>query len=116
MSGGGTCSPILDFKSLYSLLSDQYKIVVVEKAVYGFSEDSNVSRKIDTILYETREALSLAGISGPYVLCPHSMSGIEGIYWASKYPDEVTAIIGLDMAVPQGDGCPLVRYQYLLFT
>ena len=23
MSGGGTCSPILDFKSLYSLLSDQ---------------------------------------------------------------------------------------------
>ena len=29
MSGGGTCSPILDFKSLYSLLSDQYQIVVV---------------------------------------------------------------------------------------
>ncbi len=27
MSGGGTCSPILDFKSLYSLLSDEYKIV-----------------------------------------------------------------------------------------
>ena len=23
MSGGGTCSPILDFKSLYSLLSDE---------------------------------------------------------------------------------------------
>lgn len=31
MSGGGTCSTILDFKSLYSLLSDDYKIVVVEK-------------------------------------------------------------------------------------
>jgi pimeloyl-ACP methyl ester carboxylesterase len=101
MSGGGTCSPILDFKSLYSLLSDQYKIVVIEKAGYGFSEDSNVSRKIDTILYETREALSLAGISGPYVLCPHSMSGIEALYWARQYPDEVSAIIGLDMAVPE---------------
>ena len=24
MSGGGTCSPILDFKSLYALLSDKY--------------------------------------------------------------------------------------------
>ena len=35
MSGGGTCSPILDFKSLYSLLSDKYKIVVVEKFGYG---------------------------------------------------------------------------------
>ena len=30
MSGGGTCSPILDFKSLYSLLSDKYQIAVVE--------------------------------------------------------------------------------------
>ena len=28
LSGGGTCSPILDFKSLYSVLSDEYQIVV----------------------------------------------------------------------------------------
>lgn len=26
LSGGGTCSPILDFKSLYSMLSDEYKL------------------------------------------------------------------------------------------
>lgn len=38
LSGGGTCSPILDFKSLYSLLSDDYRIVVVEKFGYGFSD------------------------------------------------------------------------------
>lgn len=100
MSGGGTCSPILDFKSLYSLLSDEYKIAVVEKAGYGFSDDCDVPRDIDTVLSETREALALAEIPGPYVLCPHSMSGIEALYWAQQYPDEVTAIIGLDMAVP----------------
>ncbi|MGL6197458.1 MAG: alpha/beta hydrolase [Lachnospiraceae bacterium] len=101
MSGGGTCSPMLDFRSLYSLLTDQYRIVVVEKAGYGFSEVSDVSRDIDTVLYETREALSLAGVSGSFILCPHSMSGIEALYWAQTYPDEVKAIIGLDMAVPQ---------------
>lgn len=28
------------------------------------------------------------------------MSGLEALYWAQKYPDEVSAIIGLDMAVP----------------
>ncbi|SFB02997.1 hypothetical protein [Clostridium frigidicarnis] len=28
------------------------------------------------------------------------MSGIEALYWAQKYPDEVKAIVGLDMAVP----------------
>ena len=29
------------------------------------------------------------------------MSGLEALYWAQKYPDEVTAIVGLDMAVPK---------------
>lgn len=101
MSGGGTCSPILDFKSLYSLLSDDYKIVVVEKFGYGFSDVVDKERNIDSILEDTRTALAKAGIQGPYVLCPHSMSGIEALYWAQKYPDEVEAIIGLDMAVPE---------------
>ena len=100
LSGGGTCSPILDFRSLYSLLSNEYKIVVVEKFGYGFSDDVDENRDIDTILSETRMALEKAGIEGPYVLCPHSMSGLEALYWAQKYPEEVEAIIGLDMAVP----------------
>ena len=101
MSGGGTCSPILDFKSLYSLLSDDYKIVVVEKFGYGFSDVVDKERNIDSILEDTRTALTNAGIEGPYVLCPHSMSGIEALYWAQQYPEEVKAIIGLDMAVPE---------------
>lgn len=100
MSGSGTCSPILDFKSLYSLLSSEYKIVVVEKFGYGFSDIVGEKRDIDTILSEMRMALDKAEIQGPYVLCPHSLSGLEALYWAKKYPDEVKAIVGLDMAVP----------------
>ena len=101
LSGGGTCSPILDFKSLYSLLSDEYRIVVVEKFGYGYSDIVDEDRNIQTILSETRLTLHKAGIDGPYVLCPHSMSGIEALYWAQEYPDEIEAIIGLDMAVPE---------------
>lgn len=101
MSGGGTCSPVLDFKSLYSLLSDEYQIAVVEKFGYGFSDIVDKDRNIDSILEDTRSALTAAGIEAPYILCPHSMSGLEALYWAQKYPDEVTAIVGLDMAVPK---------------
>ena len=36
----------------------------------------------------------------PYVLAAHSMSGLEAIRWAQKYPEEVEAIIGLDPAIP----------------
>ena len=50
LSGSGTCSPILDFKSLYSLLSDDYRIVVVEKFGYGFSDIVDSDRDIDTVL------------------------------------------------------------------
>ncbi|WP_291575933.1 alpha/beta fold hydrolase [Clostridium sp. UBA4548] len=101
MSGGGTSSPILDFKSLFSQLSDDYRIVVIEKLGYGFSDVVDEKRDIDTILNQSRAALTQAGIEGPFILCPHSMSGIEALYWAQKYPEEVSAIIGLDMAVPE---------------
>lgn len=100
LSGGGTCSPILDFKSLYSRLSSEYKIAVVEKFGYDFSDVVDKERSIDSILSDTRAALTAAGVDAPYVLCPHSMSGLETIYWANEYPEEVSAIIGLDMAVP----------------
>lgn len=101
LSGAGTASPILDFKSLYSLLIDDYQIVVIEKFGYGFSDIINDKRSFDTILRQDREALSKAGITGPYILCPHSMSGLEAILWAQTYPDEVEAIVGLDMSMPR---------------
>jgi pimeloyl-ACP methyl ester carboxylesterase len=96
LSGHGTSSPTLDFKPLWSKLSEQHKIVVVEKFGYGFSDISNEDKDLDTILEQTRSALSLLNIEGPYVIVPHSLSGLEAIYWAQKYPLEVKAIIGLD--------------------
>lgn len=100
MSGHGTCSPTIDFKPLWMRVIDKYRIIVVEKAGYGWSETSSSPRDLDTMLEETRKALELSGEKGPYVLVPHSMSGLEAIYWAQTYPHEVTAIIGLDPTVP----------------
>jgi pimeloyl-ACP methyl ester carboxylesterase len=100
LSGSGTTAPALDFKALYRRLSDDYRTVVVERAGYGWSEESGASRDIETVLDETRQALIAAGESPPYVLLPHSMSALEAIHWANGYPDEVAAIIGLDPAVP----------------
>lgn len=101
LAGGGTSAPTIDFKPLWSFLVDEYQIAVVEKAGYGWSAIANVDRDMDTILEETRTALQEAGQSPPYVLAPHSMSGLEAIRWAQLYPDEVEAMIGLDAAVPE---------------
>ncbi|MEX1378335.1 MAG: alpha/beta hydrolase [Eubacteriales bacterium] len=100
LSGSATVAPVYDFKPLYSKLSDSYQIVVIEKAGYGYSDACDIPRDVDTIVDESRQALELAGIMGEYVLLPHSISGLEAIYWAQKYPDEINSIIGLDMALP----------------
>jgi hypothetical protein len=100
MSGSGTCSPVYHFKTLFLRMSDEYQIAVVEKAGYGFSEITNMSRDIDTMLFETRAALKETNINPPYVLVPHSMSAIEAFYWVQCYPDEIKAIIGIDPALP----------------
>ena len=101
LSGAGTASPILDFKDLYDGLSKQYKIVVVERAGYGYSEDTSKSRDVSEVLSETRQALSKAQVSGPYIILSHSMASLETLLWQEKYPSEIKAIIGLDWALPE---------------
>ena len=101
MSGGATPAPVYDFMPLYSLFSDEYRIIVIERAGYGYSDIADNDRDIGIILEETRGALQAAGESGPFVLFPHSMSGLEALYWSGKYPGEVAAIIGLDMGFPE---------------
>ena len=80
LAGLGTNAPVLDFKALYSKLEDDYRIVVVERLGYGYSDDGNDDRSLDRQVEQTRTALKAAKISGPYVLVPHSIAGLETIH------------------------------------
>lgn len=100
LSGAGIASPILDFKDISDSLSKKYKVVIVERAGYGYSEDSNQSRDVMEVLSETRQALSQADVTGPFIILSHSMASLESLAWQEKYPDEVKALVGLDWALP----------------
>lgn len=101
LSGSGTAAPSYDFKILYSKLSDRYRIIVIEKFGYGYSDLFEGPTDIDQVVNYQREALNSIGENGPYILLPHSMSGLEAMRWIQLYPDEVTALIGIDMATPK---------------
>ena len=101
LSGSGIPSPIYEYRTLYRCLSRRYRIVVIEKFGYGYSDIADTERSFETMLRQDREALSSLGIECPFILCPHSMSGLEAIKWAQDFPREVEAIVGLDMAVPE---------------
>ncbi len=87
----------ITMEPLYDLLADDYRIVYVDRSGNGYSEVSGADRDIDTILEETREAISKVGVTGPYILVPHLQAEIEAIYWADLYPEEVKGIVGLDI-------------------
>lgn len=96
LSGWGTTSPVLDFKALYSLLDTEFRIVVPEKFGYGFSDIVREERSFSANVELYRRALAARVIEGSYILCAHSLSGLEAMLWAQKYPHEVEAIVGLD--------------------
>ena len=100
MSGHCTVSPVYDFKVLYEKLLHDFRVIVIEKFGYGYSDIYESSCDIDTLVSIQRQALATLGEAGPYILAPHSMSGLEAIRWKQKYPDDVSAIVGIDMATP----------------
>ena len=100
MAGHCTIAPVYDFKVLYEKLAQHFRIIVIEKFGYGYSDICDAPCDIDTLVSTQRQALALAGETGPYVLMAHSMSGLEAIRWKQRHPDEVAAIIGIDMATP----------------
>lgn len=100
LSGLGTASPITDFMPLAERLSPNYKVVILEYFGYGFSDTTREVRSNKNIVNEIRLALKELNVQGPYILMPHSISGVYAMYDAINFPKEVEAIIGIDASMP----------------
>jgi len=101
LSGHGTAAPSLDFEPLVNEMAKNNKVVVVEPFGYGWSDLTDKERTVENIVEEMRVALGKLNIQGPYILMPHSISGIYSMYYANTYPQEVEAIIGIDPTLPK---------------
>ena len=100
MSGSSTVAPVYDFKILYEKLQNDFHIIIIEKFGYGYSDIFDAPYDIDSLVNIQRTALNKLGEKGPFILLPHSMGGIEAIRWMQMYPEEISALIGLDMTSP----------------
>lgn len=101
LSGLGTVAPSLDFEPLMNELAKNNKVVVIEPFGYGWSDITKKERTVDNIVEEIRTALKESNINGPYILMPHSISGIYSMYYVNQYPNEIEAIIGIDSTLPR---------------
>jgi len=99
LPGYGTAAPALDFKPLIDELAPFYKVVVIEPFGYGLSDLTEKERSTENIISEIHEALQRLHIER-YILMGHSISGLYGLDYVNKYPNEVSAFVGLDSSVP----------------
>lgn len=101
LPGSGCAGSTVLYRPLAKELAQNNRVIIVEYFGYGFSDDTYKDRTIQNIVEETRTALKQVCSEENYILMPHSISGIYSLYWAIQYPEEVKAIVGLDMTVAQ---------------
>ncbi|GAA1793912.1 alpha/beta hydrolase [Leucobacter iarius] len=103
LPGFGTAAPGIDFEPLIAQLESKFRVVVVEPFGSGLSDDTDAPRTSERYVQEVHGALERLGIDR-YAIAAHSIAGIYALAYADRYPDEVTAFIGIDSSVPGQPG------------
>ncbi len=96
ISGLGVNDYSIEMSFVNEKLKDDYEIIYIDRAGYGYSDDTSVKQTLEQIVSDYRTSLKNAGIEGPYVLLPHSLGGVYATYWESMYPDEVEGVVFID--------------------
>ena len=96
LAGLGTGDYSVATRQMTACLEADNKIVFIDRAGYGLSDDTDNEMTLEYIVEDYRKALKNAGIEGPYILMPHSIGGAYATYWESNYPEEIEAIVFVD--------------------
>ncbi len=89
----------ISLRPLANRLAESNRVIVLDYFGCGFSDTTTIPRTADRYVYEIRTALTGLGESGPYIFMPSEISGLYALLYATQYPKEVEAIIGIDTAV-----------------
>lgn len=96
LAGNGMGDFAVTARQMTACLEEDNLVVFIDRAGYGFSDDTTNEMTLEYIVEDYRKALKNAGIEGPYVLMPHSIGGAYANYWVSQYPDEIEGIVFVD--------------------
>ena len=96
------CSGLYDgtmnfsWRKMTKSIEEDNQLIFIDRAGYGFSEDTKTDRTVEQIVEDYRTVLKNMGEEGPYVLLAHSIGGLYSTYWQNKYPDEIEDVIFMD--------------------
>ena len=101
LAGSGILLPHMVYRPLIEPLSEYYTVLLPSRFGYGLSDVTDAPRNVDAVVEEYRAVLDDLEVSRPVVLAAHSMGFLEALRWAQKYPEEVSALVGIDPATPE---------------
>lgn len=90
----------LEWQSLQTSLSKQYKICSYDRAGYGWSDPGPFPRTTKKIVTELKTLMQRANLTPPYILVGHSFGGYNMMYFSKVYPEEVVGLILIDSSHP----------------
>lgn len=96
LAGGGTVG--LDYWNVHERAAQLTTSVVYDRAGMGWSSRVGLPRSSAEVTDELRQLLRAADIPAPYLLVGHSLGGLYARHYATRFPDEVTALVLLDPA------------------
>ncbi len=97
----GLGSSSLEWRAVQVELSAQTRVCSYDRAGYGWSDPGPSPRSTRQIAAELRLLLQRINERPPYVLVGHSFGGFTARYLASRYPDEVAAVVLVESSHPR---------------
>jgi pimeloyl-ACP methyl ester carboxylesterase len=78
----------------------QTRVCSWDRAGFGFSDPRREPLDIRRSSEDLAQALSRAGIDGPYILIGHSMGGLETLLLADRYRAKLAGVVLVDPTIP----------------
>ncbi|QVK19020.1 alpha/beta fold hydrolase [Mycoplasmatota bacterium] len=97
----GSCSA--EWWHIAQKLSNDYRVLVYDRAGYGKSSKSKLKRTPKNIALELNKLIEHLNINSNIILIGHSQGGINLIQYALDYKEKIKALVLLDPATPFDD-------------
>ena len=93
--------PTLYLRPVANLLTDQYRVVIIDYPGKGFSGEADEERTTEYFAELVHLTLTELGVTENIILAPNQLSALYTYRLIQKYPDGVAGFVGIDAVMPE---------------